>query len=744
MSTSRDNGGWQAEIALWAGANLSSVRDRSKVILIATDYYNGSVVPTGQVAGHEETLMVGWVAEETTDYSVEYSTVNFSIRGPAYWLQKCVGPSTFLESVVGTPLAWTSIENLTMDKVVHHFMYWRSTAMEVMDIYLSNNTRIIGGMSASVGSIWSQIYDTATTRMLSYLCCDRFGRFFMFLDPQLIPIADRTGILTVHPLTTADLADKVSVKRTVTNPISLLEVAGLAQSGSTVMMYMSRAPGSLIYNRWGENNLNDRLVVVSQDDANVLSGMLLAKKNNMYDTVSFTLGQNNKMLDIAPAMYVSYTVSTGDTIRGFSFAAQRFLIKSIRYTITPETGAVTEDLECEGETVGIPGYTVDVPQEPVYDFPPDPPPLDPNDYPVIPDFIFPPLDPPIFIPPPIVSGSNCPNDKPANGPFPLYFNSNWLQNDSSTSLIASAACKIRSGSAVNKTRYELYGDFQSLTFSGASSSGSGTYTSNDSFYTVYGLSGSGVRVATGIHNAVSGSIMRSGYFSGSAAADIKYLEIVAVPDALHPDSLYISGSTATYQPGSVIWGSNGHGCWFSQVGATSTQGAFTRLVNLPIAFRCSGSGADGDYANDWFTVQTVLAIRNTVNGVDVATKMRGVEVAYDPEPARPYWYDFYIDNGTSDIDHAQKYIFPARTNGDTTYKLYGCSGSAGYFNFQNTRYGIGVGNPRQISLMLAWSVHNSGSYSTIKVDNWYVGIVRRASYRLRVTSANIYNTCEVG
>jgi hypothetical protein len=238
--------------------------------------------------------------------------------------------------------------------------------------------------------------------------------------------------------------------------------------------------------------------------------------------------------------------------------------------------------------------------------------------------------------------------------------------------------------------------------------------------------------------------MRSGYFSGSAAVDIKYLEIVAVPDALHPDNLYISGSTAIYQPGSVIWGSNGHGCWFAQYGATMTGGPFNRLINIPIAFQCSGSGADGDYANDWFTVQTGLAISNKVGAVDIATKMRGVEVPYDPEPAKPYWYDFYIDNGTGSSDHETKFVFPARTNGDTTFKLYGCSGSAGYFNFQNTKYGLGAGNPRQISLMLAWSVHLSSGSSEINVADWYVGIVRRASYRLRVTSANIYNTCEVG
>lgn len=469
LMASREEGGWQADVTVWEGALPAQMRDRAKVILLGTDYYGGSNVPMGQVSGREEVLFVGWIADEQTEYDSEYSTVKLSIKGPQYWLQQTVGPSTFLENIEGTPDVWTSMNNLTLDKVAWHFLYWRSTAVEVIDCYPSLNTRIIGGMSASIGSIWEQIAETAKSRMLSYLCCDRFGRLFIYVDPQVIPSASRTSIPEVMTLTKSDITEKIGVKRTIVNPVSLLEVAGLAASGSQVLMYMSRAPGSLIYNRFGQNDQNDRLVVSSQADANSLSGLLLAKKNNMYSQVNMTLGQNNKMIDVGPPMYVKFTVDASDTIRGFSFTEKRFLINSINYRVNDKAGSVTVDLELEGETTGIDGYTVIVPQEPIYVFPGY------NDngdyditYPDFPDIDFPVIDydPFPFIPIP-VSGSPgyCPTDAPLNGPYNLNLTATTIYSGSviaSTARIHNANYTMRSASHDHPTILYLYGRFEYL------------------------------------------------------------------------------------------------------------------------------------------------------------------------------------------------------------------------------------------------------------------------------------------
>lgn len=484
MAGDREQGGWNAEITLWDDAAIPTVRDRAKVILIADDYYGGSAASFGQQANNEKVLMVGWISGESISYNFDYSKVKFEIQGAQYWLQQVVGPSTFLENINYTPTIWTGIRNLTMDKVVWHFMRWRSTGCEVLDVYRCNNSRLIGGMSASIGSIWEQMNDTATSRMLTYLCCDRHSRFFAFSDPQVLPSASRTSIPTLMELTDDDLTEQVAVNRVVVAPVALLEVAGLAiSSGSKVDMYMSRAPGSLIYNRFGQNDQNDRLVVSSQADANIISGMLLAKKNNEWAQVSFTLSGNNHAIDIAPAMYLQYTLDTGTTVRGVSFTDKKFLVTRIEHQFDHDKGTVITEIECEGETVGIPGYTVIVPQEPIYNFPTEPDVPD-IEYPIIPsppEFDLP--DIPIPEIPIVPPGSGSGFD--LNGP--------WLVASFGGGAVIWSTEQF--GKTIPLTSYEIYGR-------GSGSSGSGIY--------------------------VSGSLVSGSYISGSA--------------------YYMSGSTMTYVP----------------------------------------------------------------------------------------------------------------------------------------------------------------------------------------------------
>ncbi|MFA5416896.1 MAG: hypothetical protein WC341_00420 [Bacteroidales bacterium] len=543
ISADRDSGGWKADITAWDDAG-SNIKDRAKIILLATDIYSGSVSGgIGQMAGSEAVVMVGWINGETIDYDRETSHVKFSIEGANYWLQKCTGPSTFLESTEITSDAWTSIEMMTLDKMIHHFMYWRSTAMEIMDVYRSLNTRIMGGMSASIGSIWEQMNETATTRMLSNLGVDRFGRFFCWLDPQIIPIADRTSIITVQEILTTDLTEQATFKRTVVNPVSLCEVAGLSTptgDADVVNMFMSRAPGSLIYNRWGDNDQNDRLIVTDQSDANILSGMILAKKNNEYSVAGFKLAENNRMLDIAPAMYVTYTVSPTDTIRGISFTTKKFLISRIDYSID-QNGAVITELTCEGETSGIPGYTVVMPQEPVYNFP------EYTDYtiqnlPSLSDYTFPKMpglfviDPnipePTFLPTSSnMGGSPCRSGTviPANGPYDVQM-PKIVSSTDRWGKVAKFSAFLRPSGSATPSRYEINGLFQKLSMSGSVIDINATalpYVEEplDDWYVVAAWDTNWNLVANGVPDPVTDPTKRTGTFNNAVGKDITYVTL---------------------------------------------------------------------------------------------------------------------------------------------------------------------------------------------------------------------------
>ena len=452
ITMDRNAGGATAKIKAWEGIDISTVPDRSKVILIADDFYGGSALNIGQVPGCEKTLFVGWMSTEMDEYDRNVSSGDFDLAGPHYWLQKCSGPSTYLDSMT-TVTSWLSFTNLSVDKVLYHFLMWRSTAMEVMDCYPSGNTRYIGGVSMGIDSIWAQLKNSLWTRWLTYMVCDRYGRFMPYLNPQLQ--ANRSSIPNVQTWTRDDFGETVKLNRAVTPPVSLLEVAGLTGGADNTdgTMFMSRAPGKLSYGRFGDNDMNDSLIVNDQADANYLSGALLAWKNNIYASIGLVLAENNKMLDVAPAMYATMNAAPSDSIggRGVTLNSLRVLFSRLVYRVD-DKGAVTIEVDCEGETTGIDGYTVVQPQESISNLPPTS-----GSQITIP--IIPLVSPGSWFPsnfPNVPTGtpSTCLADDQPTGPFNLVFDQTQIGLGNSS--YAWCHCWIRKTSSSNRSYIELY------------------------------------------------------------------------------------------------------------------------------------------------------------------------------------------------------------------------------------------------------------------------------------------------
>ena len=535
MSSSVADAGWKASIQLWEGTSGSQIRDRAKVALISEDYYSGSPCSIGQISGQEHVLMIGCIDGDTIEYDRETSTIRFDLQGNKYWIEKLPQPSTSLATI--SPEVddteedtnnWLFYNSLTVNKMVHHFCVWRSTIAEVMDVYPSDQTLLIPGISAGIGNIWGQLNTTIQSRMLMRMGVDRYNRLFVIQDVQLRQAWDRGEIPTVVSLTDDDFGDKVTIKRNVSSMVSMVVVSALI-GVQTDVIAMSRAPGSLVYKRFGEQKTYDRCVVDNQETANYLSGNLLAKLNNEYPDVTVTLAENNRMVDIVPAMYVSMSISSSQNIRGISFTNKKFLIKSIEYYIDPDKGYFTSEMSLEAETLGVPGVTVDMPPEPIYNFPPQPViPLVPIPLYPIPSFTFPNISQ--FLPRPAlpVSGSSSDLCYDLMVKQATYYTTDTIRH------IVPFKCKI-----LPNTYYQLSGQFQKYASAGTSGSAWGqgiyNYTDDDAFYSIKGLNSSGSPVCSFTKYPVSGSgvsgsgvdgySVRSGYYSGSASVDVEYLEI---------------------------------------------------------------------------------------------------------------------------------------------------------------------------------------------------------------------------
>lgn len=702
MNGDRESGEWSADITMWADATLTTVRDRAKVIVLADDVYSGSAaVSIGQVSGAEKTLMVGWISGESIKYDREKSTVKFTVKNAAWWLKQITGPSTFLESVTTTPKAWTSIMNMTWDMIVHHFLYWRSTAIEIMDVYRSNNPRIIGGMSCSIGSIYDQLNDTATTRLLSFIVVDRYGRLFTYINPQLISLSDRSSIPVVQVVSDDDVTEQVDLNRTIVSPIALLEVAGLAPppAGKTeLQMFMSRAPGSLIYGRFGANDINDRLIVSSQTDANMLAGLLLAYKNNEYPSTHIVLGQNNRMIDIGPAMYIELSANAVQNARGISYTNMRFLPKKVSYKVNQETGAVTVDIDAEGETYGLPGYKVTVPQEPIYNIPvpvptiPDPPiiPVPPNPY----------IPPSPITPSPTPPDGACRSgaDTSANGPYEMFLPSPVLSTQKYGQQQYFLGY-LRPNTATNPSSYRIEGFFGKLgTYSSGSIQQPPDYEEDltDDWYDVVVFDKAGNYVATGVHDPVTDPNVRTGKFNNAAGADFTHVGIIIKPfeimnlnwpadGSFWGNSIGVTAGLTFYEESKSYGYKNDGSIYFKdEVMCTNAvyggvyPNAPTFQFNVPV----SGSGLTnsvvhiqvrlGDPYPSWVTASTVIGIGTITYGPSNLSYRLSGSACYQSAETHgsiTYAYDLVFKG---DISSGIRFAVFMYDGGGTGVKAYKC------------------------------------------------------------------------
>lgn len=419
-------GGWTATVTLFSQAEQSSVRDRAKVFIYASDTYGGVEGSIGQYAGLEHQVMVGWIIGESIEYDAQIGSVTFTIAGPAAWLQKLGSTATYIEAVTNSPANWNQIKDVNLAKVAWYFLSWRSTAAEVMEIPQPSINYTFGGITAGMGTIWSQITDAASNRLLCEARCDRYGTLHLDRDPQVMTTAQRNALPIIMDFTQADCQEKIDLERRTVPESGVLELSGLYFSGGSTGLILSRAAGWAM-KHYGKPETRDRIVASSQADANLIAGSLLAKSNNPYPRVTLKLAQNNRMLDIGGAAWCRLSIAAGDTPRGITWTNQRLIPRKITLQYDPKTGAPTTVAEFEPEATPEIAVTVDVPTIGTINVPTQPGlpgyPIGPFTSP------FSPIIPPVVPKDPDIPDTGpCEPTAPANGPFPFFVKGTVVDN----------------------------------------------------------------------------------------------------------------------------------------------------------------------------------------------------------------------------------------------------------------------------------------------------------------------------
>ena len=376
------DGGASFEVELYTDVDQVTVRDRARCILWTEDWYGGVKGSIGVEEGNEHILMGGWVAGDTIQVDVDGGSVRFSVKGANWWMNKMDGFAPVLNLATNTPSRWDEITSLTVDRGVWHMLAVRSNITTIMDVRLTGDTNLVKKLESSAGSLWDVVSNFAD-RIFAIPFVDGLGRFWLMVDPQMVPEADRSAWPTVMTLTSADLQNDWDIKRVTAKDTSQIDLSGITCDNSgREKSYYALSYGH-IPGREGGGMQADKFAVSGQAQLNQLAGLLDGWRNNEFPDIELRLPSNWRVMDLVPHQYVALDVAAEKNPRGVALSFN-LIPRGIRFSYDEEAGCIETVLEAEAETFELNSCNGDIPgidedlSEPPSSPPPTEPPLPPG------------------------------------------------------------------------------------------------------------------------------------------------------------------------------------------------------------------------------------------------------------------------------------------------------------------------------------------------------------------------------
>ena len=353
-NASYDAGGYMFSVEMYDEATLAELRERSLVILFSQDWYGGEETAIGPIENRENVKFVGRVSGETIQWDADTGQVEFSVYGPYYWLGRLAGYGGALTPSV-SPAAWGQIHEMTVDKALFVLLHWCSTATSVLDVKLTDDSRYAPEIISPAATIWDQLRDIAGRFIFAAPGCDRYGRLFVEIDPQMVDVVDRDWP-TVMEITEDDWAENVQMRRMPVEEVALVNLSSwqVDASGGVLTNY-SLSPGH-VQTMHGRPEIVDGALAADQDESNQLAGLLLGWRNKEYE-FGIGLAQANWLADLWPRQFCSIEVLEADTPRGEAYDGN-LVPRAITWL---DNEALTPSITFEDETFEQPSVNGDIP-----------------------------------------------------------------------------------------------------------------------------------------------------------------------------------------------------------------------------------------------------------------------------------------------------------------------------------------------------------------------------------------------
>lgn len=363
-----ETGGWSFGLTMHDEAQLSELRERTLVVLFAKDWHGATEASYGPVTNRENIICVGRVAGESIQWDADAGTVEFMAYGPHYWLRR-VNCSTGGLTLDAGANAWNEMPALTVRRAAWHILHWLTTVTRCMDVTLTSDARYTNEALSPAPNPWEQIAELGMRFIFARPGCDRFGAFYLELEPQMVPLASRTWA-TVMTITENDWSGMIDWKRRPVGETSEINLSGqeFNSSGSGVTRY-SLSMGH-VKARHGRPEILDRVLTASQSQLNQLAGLLMGWRNNQNPEFTIDFAGGNRFVDLWPRQFCAISIAAGDTERGQAYSGN-LIPRTITYThdeaLVPEIlfeGETFEQLAVDGDIPVGDGTDISIPDMP--------------------------------------------------------------------------------------------------------------------------------------------------------------------------------------------------------------------------------------------------------------------------------------------------------------------------------------------------------------------------------------------
>ncbi len=380
-------GGPAFQAVLWDASIIASIHKLQPVILFARDWYGGVEGSIGPVPGAEPIAAIGWITQETVNWQPEElpSEVTIDVQGPQWWLNKITAFPAGVRDKSSASTKWIKIQNLTPRKGYFHFLHWRTTATARIDVYPCACDTPMGEFSAPTQSVWTQLNDALDKSIFAKPYCNRYGQLFAEVNPNLVPVADRSAFPEVMTITKADWRGPIAFTHREAPEVGYVDFSGVswdnASQKATPLFVI--APGHVPKSK-GSADPRTRYLLVNQAQANALGGLYLGWKNNPVPQISIPLAANDRLVGIAPRQYVVLSIGATDMPAALGLSSSlRIVPTGIRYAYDENAQTYFTTIDGEAETFPDLSITGDTPPTPPTP-PANPPPPQPYPIPPVP------------------------------------------------------------------------------------------------------------------------------------------------------------------------------------------------------------------------------------------------------------------------------------------------------------------------------------------------------------------------